>query len=217
MTMPTTPLAVPLVVPVVASAAFGVLAVLTIGAWAPLDAVDTAISETFRTWGAGRPGLISVVRVATDVATTIPYLTAGLLAATTLWVRRQRPAARFVAATAVSVPVLWSLMHLLLVHARPVDGFVTVASNGFPSGHTSNAAAAALVVVILVRPRSHVGRVVLVTVALAVALFIGVTRLILLAHWPSDVLGGWLLVLAVVPALAAVTVGAGRPSRTVDE
>jgi undecaprenyl-diphosphatase len=34
------------------------------------------------------------------------------------------------------------------------------------------------------------------------ALGIGLTRLILLAHWPSQVLGGWLLALAVVPPLA---------------
>jgi undecaprenyl-diphosphatase len=204
-------------VPVVAGAGFVLLAVLTVGAWPPLDAVDTAISEALRAWGAGRPGLISVVRVATDVATTIPYLTAGLLAATTLWVRGRRPAARFTAAVAVAVPVLWSLMHLLLVHTRPVDGFVTVASNGFPSGHTSNAAAAALVVVILVRPRTRSGRVVLVTVALVSALLIGVSRLILLAHWPSDVLGGWLLVLAVVPALAAVTMPPPDPSTGVDK
>jgi membrane-associated phospholipid phosphatase len=203
--------------PLVASVAFLVLAALTIGAWAPLDAVDTAISEAFRAWGAGRPGLIAVVRVATDVATTIPYLTAGLLTATTLWVRGKRPAARFVAATAVAVPVLWSLMHLLLVHARPADGFVTVASNGFPSGHTSNAAAAALVVVILARPGTRRGRVVLVTAALLFGLIIALSRLMLLAHWPSDVLGGWLLVLAVVPALAALTVGSAEPSKAVDE
>jgi undecaprenyl-diphosphatase len=207
----------PRAVPVTAAVAFLVLAVLTIGAWAPLDAFDTAVSQAFRTWGTGRPGLISVVRVANDVATTIPYLTAGLLAATILWVRGRRPAARFVAAVAVSVPVLWSLMHLLLVHARPADGFVTVASNGFPSGHTSNAAAAALVAVILIRPRTAARRVALVTSALLFALMIGLCRLMLLAHWPSDVLGGWLLVLAVVPTLATVTLKDAESPTVVDE
>ena len=37
------------------------------------------------------------------------------------------------------------------------------------------------------------------TCGVAFAVVIGVSRVGLLAHWPSDVLGGWLLGLAVVP------------------
>jgi membrane-associated phospholipid phosphatase len=196
--------------PTVAAVAFLLLAVLTITAWAPLDAVDAAISDWFRQFGGSRPGLIAVVRVVTDVATTIPYLTVGSLTALILWVRRQRREAVLVAAVTVTVPALWALMHLLLVHARPVGGFVVVASNGFPSGHTCNATAAALVAVILGWPRTGGRRrAVLVVSATLFALVIGVSRVVLLAHWPSDVLGGWLLALAVVPALARLVDGVG--------
>jgi membrane-associated phospholipid phosphatase len=194
--------------PAAAVVVFLVLMLLTITAWAPLDAVDAAISDRFRQFGGTRPGLIAVVRVVTDVATTIPYVTVGCLTALILWVRRHRRDAVFVAAVTVTVPALWALMHLLLVHVRPVDGFVVVASNGFPSGHTCNATAAALVAVVLAWPRTGGRRrAVLVVSATLFALVIGVSRVMLLAHWPSDVLGGWLLALAVVPVLARLTHG----------
>jgi undecaprenyl-diphosphatase len=190
--------------PAAAAATFVLLAVLTVAGWAPLDAVDAAVSGWFRARGAARPGLIAVVRVATDVAATVPYLTAALVVTVVLAVRGRRRAAAFVAAVAVAVPALWAGMHLLLSHPRPVDGFVTVASNGFPSGHTGNATAAALVAVVLCRPLvGRRGGVLLVAGATLLAVMIGVSRLVLLAHWPSEVLGGWLLALAVVPPLAA--------------
>jgi undecaprenyl-diphosphatase len=106
----------------------------------------------------------------------------------------------------VAVPALWGLFHALLHSPRPVDGFVFVDSNGFPSGHTANATAAALVAVLLVWPgAARRARIALVAAAAGFAALIGLTRLALLAHWPTDVLGGWLLALAVVPLLARAT------------
>jgi undecaprenyl-diphosphatase len=116
----------------------------------------------------------------------------------------------------VLVPVLWALMHLWLTHPRPVGGFVVVTTNGFPSGHTSNATAAAWVAVLLLWPRRTArGRAVLVAAAVAFALLVGLSRVVLLAHMPSQVAGGWLLGSAVVPLLALVVARSpdttGRP------
>ncbi|BCJ63587.1 phosphatase PAP2 family protein [Polymorphospora rubra] len=208
----------PLAVPLFALAAFTVLLALVVGGWAPLDDLDTAVADTLRRSGAGNSDLVAVVRVATDVAATLPYLAAGAVVTVVLAVRRDRVRAAFSAAVTVVVPVLWSLMHWLLHHPRPPDAFVEIDSNGFPSGHTSNAAAAALAAVLLLWPRQgRTARVVTVLLAAAFALYVGATRLILLAHWPADVLGGWLLVLGVVPLLATAAAkladrsGAARP------
>lgn len=204
--------AMPVRLPVAAAAAFALLLALTVGGWGPLQAADDAASAAFREYGDRNPAVIGVVRVATDVAVTWVYLAAGALAALILFARVRRREAAFVAAVTGAIPVVWALMHLWLHRPRPVAGFVEVHSNGFPSGHTSNAAAAALVVVLLgwsaLRPA---GRAVVTLAATAFALFVGLTRLMLLAHWPTDVLGGWLLACAVVPPLARL---ARVPSRS---
>ncbi len=189
--------------PIAAGCAFLLLAVLAIGGWPPIDAADLAISERFREIGNARPTLIAWVRIATDVATTIPFLAAGALLTLFLAVRGERRRAIFTAVITVAVPTLWALMHWGLSHPRPENGFVTVASNGFPSGHTSNATAAALVAIYLLLPRrSGRATAVLFFAATLFALLIGLTRLTLLAHWPTEVLGGWLLGLTVVPLTA---------------
>lgn len=197
--------------PALAAVLFLLLAVPAIGGWAPLSEADDAISDWFRRFGATRPTLIAWVKIGTDVAATVPFLAAGAAVATILAVRGARRLAWFCALVTVVVPVLWSLMHLGLTHPRPVAGFVTVTSNGFPSGHTSNAAAAALAAVLLLAPRlAPAGRAALVAGTALFAAAIGVSRLVLLAHFPSDVLGGWLLALAVVPTLALLVDVLGR-------
>lgn len=190
----------PVAFPLLALAAFLALFGLVISGWAPLDDVNTAISDAFRSYGDQRPDLVTVLRIVTDVAATTPFLIAGAAVSLGLLARGERREAACCAVVTVLVPVLWSLQHWLVYHPRPVGGFVLATSNGFPSGHTSNATAAGLVAVLLLWPRlARTGRVVAVVLAAAFAVFIGVTRVALLAHWPVDVLGGWLLALAVVP------------------
>ncbi|WDZ84600.1 phosphatase PAP2 family protein [Micromonospora cathayae] len=211
----------PLLVPLSALVGFLLLTIMVLTDWPPLERADRAVSEVFRAYGDRHPGLISALRILTDVAATVPFLVTGLVAALTLLLRGRRPAAVFCATVTTVVPVLWGLGHWALSHPRPVDGFVTVQSNGFPSGHTSNATAAALAAALLLWPwLARTGRIVTVLVAAGFALFVSLTRVALLAHWPADVLGGWLLALVVVPLAAyAVRPGtgvtaSGPPERT---
>ena len=198
----------PLAVPLLALGGFLALLALTAGGWAPLDRFDVAVSDAFRGYGDAHPDLVAVLRVVTDVAATVPFVLAGLLISLALAARSERRPALLSATVTVLVPLLWSVLHWLVHHPRPENGFIVVTSNGFPSGHTSNAAAAALVAVLVIWPRlAPGGRAVTMAVAVAFGVFIGLTRLALLVHWPTDVLGGWLLALAVVPLAARV---AGR-------
>ena len=68
-----------------------------------------------------------------------------------------------------------------------------------------------LVAVLLLWPHlAKRGRALVAVAAAAVAVLVGVTRVVLLAHWPTDVLGGWLLALAVVPLTAYAVTAHGR-------
>lgn len=195
----------PLVVPVVALVTFVTLAVLVAVDWRPIDRLDATLSEDLRGFGTDRPRLVEVLRIATDIGATIPFVAAGVIATVGLLLRRHRRAAYLCGWVTVLIPAIWGIMHATLHRPRPLDGFVFVDSNGFPSGHTSHAASAALVAVLLLWPHlARRGRVLLAAGAVGLALFVGATRVMLLAHWPSDVVGGWLLALAVVPLTARV-------------
>jgi undecaprenyl-diphosphatase len=102
------------------------------------------------------------------------------------------------------------LIRLLIVNfvARPrPPGRLTAATGwAFPSGHTAASAAAALIAVLAcwsLLPSGR-GRRLFAGAAAVWAVAVGISRVALVAHWPSDVLGAWLLVLAVVPAIAVL-------------
>ncbi|MEH1130699.1 phosphatase PAP2 family protein [Micromonospora sp. CPCC 206061] len=193
----------PLAVSLAALAGFLILMALVLADWAPIERLDLAASGDFRSYGASNRDVISFVRTATDVAATLPFLAYGCAAVLYFAVTRQRGAAVFCALVTAAIPLLWGVMHWALHRPRPLDGFVFVDSNGFPSGHTSHAAAAGLAAVLLLWHRvGRLGRVVTVVAAVLFALLVGATRVVLLAHWPTDVLGAYLLGLAVVPLLA---------------
>ena len=91
----------------------------------------------------------------------------------------------------VTAPVMeWTLKHLVR-RARPED-----LSFGFPSGHSTAAAAFYGAVIFLadsLSPRlCRAARV----LAMMMIVLVGLARVLLRAHWPSDVLGGIALGLA---------------------
>jgi undecaprenyl-diphosphatase len=105
--------------------------------------------------------------------------------------------------------VRWGIS-IVISRARPPQADWATAASGlaFPSGHTTTAAVVAVLACFSVTVRRLAPRrltaIRWLVVAWAVA--VGLTRVYLGVHWPTDVLGGWLLALALTFGLWA-TVG----------
>jgi len=101
--------------------------------------------------------------------------------------------------TVAGSALLNSLVKLGMERIRPPTAGVLVSAHGFafPSGHTQGATSTYTAVVLVVgwqvwRPGRRGRRVSAAAVTLLVAA-VGFSRLLLGVHWPTDVLGGWLL------------------------
>lgn len=122
---------------------------------------------------------------------------------------------RLVQALAVTAVLLLGIgLRLALVNliARPrpprSDWAVFAHGYAFPSGHTTTSALSAGLLIWLVLGRlTGVWRATVATALACWALAVGMTRAYLGVHWPTDVLGGWLLALAWLSLAAAVVPG----------
>jgi membrane-associated phospholipid phosphatase len=115
---------------------------------------------------------------------------------------------------------LGQLLRLGLVtgigRARPPAADWAAAASGYalPSGHTTSAAlGAGLLCLGLARALRGAWRVAAIAVAGCWAVAVGLTRVYLGVHWPSDVLGGWLLG-TLLTALAALVFRRLAPRRS---
>jgi undecaprenyl-diphosphatase len=124
------------------------------------------------------------------VLTLVTALVAGYLAA-----RRKLALAIFVASAIAAGGLLTALLKIAFARARPdiVPHLVEVSSASFPSGHAMNSAMVYLTGAALLasaEPSRRV-RAFLIGAALLLTLLIGVSRVFLGVHFPTDVLAGW--------------------------
>jgi len=130
------------------------------------------------------------VRAVTDVGGTfIITLVTVVVAAIELRRPPRRWLIPFLAVAVLGVTLVTSLIKLGVDRVRPELGLGLDAS--FPSGHSANAAATFAAVALLVgRARTPRTQAVLTGVAVAVAVAVGGSRILLGAHWVTDVIAG---------------------------
>ncbi|MER7488978.1 phosphatase PAP2 family protein [Streptomyces sp. NPDC126497] len=140
-------------------------------------------------------------------------LLVGAAVAGCLLARRPRAAVLLVTGAALAVGVTTLLKPLV---GRTIHGDHNLA---YPSGHTAFLTALALTGALLATGRLGLGRTAGTSLVLAAALVAGAAmgwaQVVLGAHYPTDVLGGWCTALAVTPSAAwlvdrAADAGRGR-------
>ena len=121
-------------------------------------------------------------------------LIAALVVAYLFAAKKPASAAFVIAATAGGI-VLSALLKMAFERPRPeiVPHLVDVTSASFPSGHALNSSVTYLTLGILLAKseRSQAVRIYLISAAILLSVLIGVSRIYLGVHWPSDVLAGW--------------------------
>lgn len=211
--------------------AVGVLGALSVlllcavaASWAPLLDLDGALARTTHRWAVADPALTQANRVLTDWVWdtwTMRALCAALVG--WLWWRGDRRLALWTGATCLVATLLQQGLKAAVGRERPTwpDPVDSANLAAFPSGHAMTATAVCGLFVWVsgrLGARLAVRRVVLAVALVSVA-GVGVTRVWLGVHWPSDVVGGWLLGTFIVLACAllyergagaATGTGAGR-------
>ncbi len=117
-------------------------------------------------------------------------VTAGFLA-----IRRHWLTLALVLGGTISGSLAVGLIKTVVGRPRPtvIDHLVDAWSASFPSGHAANSATVYLTIALLLMQivEDRVARWYLVGVAAVLVTMIGISRVYLGVHWPSDVLAGW--------------------------
>jgi undecaprenyl-diphosphatase len=177
--------------------------------WAPLVGIDDDIARTTHRWAVADDGLTHASRILTDWVWD-PWTMRALCAVTVVWLafRGAWWLGIWLAATCVLGSVVQQTLKALIGRPRPTwpDPVDSAHYAAFPSGHAMTATVVCGLLLWLLRLYgvSALVRRTGLAVAVVSVVGVGVTRIWNGVHWPTDVVGGWLLG-ALMVALAIAT------------
>jgi undecaprenyl-diphosphatase len=154
---------------------------------------DVAVRETLLGWAS--PPVVALMRLVNYGGDWRVLLPGTLLML--LLFRRARERWWLWSGLMLAAPMSEGLLKLTIGRARPED-----VSSGFPSGHATAAAAFFGAVLYLAGTLPPPARRLVRALAVSAIVLVGLARVILRAHWPSDVLGGITLGLALASTAA---------------
>jgi undecaprenyl-diphosphatase len=172
-------------------------------------AFDRAVLLAFRTPGdldspIGPRWLRETARDITALGGFTVLILVTVLAAVLLLMEGRRRQAAIFAGTVAAAQVLVEGLKSVMERARPdlVPHHDLVYSNSFPSGHSAMTPVVylTLAAILAAGEERRSVRWLLILTAAALTVSVGVSRVYLGVHWPTDVLGGWALGVAIALA-----------------
>ncbi|OON71792.1 phosphatase PAP2 family protein [Streptomyces tsukubensis] len=180
------------------AAASVVLLVLVAAGWSAIEDFDASVSRPVHRWAVEHSGLTRAFRVLSDWVWD-PWTMRALAVVVALWLLRrgERRTALWFAGACVGGSVVQQVVKSAVGRERPrwPDPVDSAHFAAYPSGHALTATVVLGLVLWLMSlygAGSALWRTALVVAAVSVP-GVGLTRIWLGVHWPTDVLGGWLL------------------------
>jgi undecaprenyl-diphosphatase len=185
---------------VLAGLAFGTLLLLVRFHWSPMVRLDRWIANGLNDLIAPNDAAVKILTVITGAGGRTFLLPLVAIVVAVLLIRRLPRLAIYLTVTGVGALLLDPSLKTLVGRVRPVvaDPVAYGGGNSFPSGHTLGATVVygMLALVFLSVARGRKARIAVISVAVALIVAVGLTRIALGVHYLSDVLAGWALGLA---------------------
>jgi len=174
----------------------------------PANGVEQSIMDAAAGLRSSVPGLVKISAAVTILGGYPFTLGVAISATLILLARKQWRPALLLLATVLLERLVVELLKDWIGRPRPLLAHLPN-SLAFPSGHSANSMTTYLAVALFAVPAPY--RRTAAISAMILSVLVGITRIILGVHWPSDVIGGWTFGLMAV-GLAYV---AGEKSGTV--
>lgn len=168
--------------------------------WSPLMELDQDLADAAYDFSSGNDTWVSFLQWFADWVGPVTLRVAVLVVAVVLLIRRHvRFALWMILVTAVEWIVAPASKELF-DRERPTNALDVASGSSYPSGHAAAAgyfAAVAILTTMALLPRGWWRRT-LCALWLAIGVAVGLDRIFLVVHFPSDVIGGWALGVVIV-------------------
>jgi membrane-associated phospholipid phosphatase len=203
-----------------AAVAVAVFALMWIGYasnWAWLATIDSSWLEAGHRHAVDHPGRVIAWNTFCTVLGPTAFRLLTVVVIVFALVRRNVRVAMFLVISVELSGIITEIAKFAVSRPRPVTALVTAPSTSFPSGHALGVMVAVLALLTVALPvvrRSL--RAWLVGLGALTVIAIGVGRVVLNVHYPSDVIGGWAFGYAYFVACLLI-VPPSRPVTVTDE
>jgi membrane-associated phospholipid phosphatase len=169
--------------------------------WSPLTRLDRSADADAHDLVLSHSGLLSAARAVTHLGDPTVVTAIAVVAAVGCWFTGRRRDAAYLLAVRAAAVVLGFALKEVVARSRPSLAHPVANASGysFPSGHALGSAAlyASLAVVVSGAVRRRDVRIAVTSAAVVVSLAVAASRVLLGVHFPSDVLAGFVLGLAI--------------------